>query len=218
MFFYFIFGLCLLFRTRSMRLIALSLIIVALIAGGIATTPASAIGKLYTNPIIAEFLAGVLIGAIFNRLQPSIHSRTAGITLLVLAFALLTLAHAMSLPRIVGFGLPAVLSVVGALFLDQPTQRRDVRIGALLGDRSYSIYLAHPFVLRPFFLAATILIPAPTPWVQLALVVGATIAGVIGGMGCYYLIETPLNSLARRLLSPADVSPRRSDHSKKMNS
>ncbi|MDR6661108.1 acyltransferase family protein [Tardiphaga robiniae] len=206
MYFYFVFGLCLLAKTRSARLVSFATFIIASVAFGIATDPATAIGKLYTNPMIIEFLAGVTIGALFNRFRPSFYSPAVGIVLLLLAIAVIGSTTIVSLPRVIGYGLPAAFSVMATLLIERPSRKHSLKIGTLLGDASYSIYLAHPFVLRPFFLAATVLLAAPTTGIQWTLVAGATTTGILGGLACYYLVETPLTSMARRLLGRNDTT------------
>ena len=65
MFFYFLFGLCLLARSQTVRLFAISAAIGGLVIVGAIVKPESAVGLTYTDPIMLEFLAGVLIGSAF---------------------------------------------------------------------------------------------------------------------------------------------------------
>lgn len=74
------------------------------------------------------------------------------------------------------------------------------RIGRLLGDASYSIYLFHPHILSVLIAAWAWAMPATPGW----LVVSASvIVGVLGGIAVHKLVERPLVAWARRLLEPS---------------
>ena len=72
----------------------------------------------------------------------------------------------------------------------------------MLGDASYSIYLAHPFAQRVLLIAVnrTIGVATVAPAIY---VTAALIAGIAGGVLCHFLIERPLLILGRRLIRRA---------------
>ena len=73
------------------------------------------------------------------------------------------------------------------------------RIGRLLGDASYSIYLFHPHILSVLIAGWAWAMPATPGW----LVVSASvIVGVLGGIAIHKLVERPLVAWARRRLEP----------------
>ena len=110
-----------------------------------AAMPLSGILAFYTDPIILEFAAGLLIAKAW----------TSGVTVPVkaasfvtlLGFALLLAGSETTLPRIVAAGIPAFLIVAGAVFSESRYKLKPSRTLVLLGDASYSIYLSHVIVL-----------------------------------------------------------------------
>jgi peptidoglycan/LPS O-acetylase OafA/YrhL len=108
-------------------------------------------------------------------------------------------ANGYALPRIVSHAIPAVIAVTGALMLEPAARARPSRFGLLLGDASYSIYLAHPFAQRAWLLGVirTVGLPAISPTLY---VVTAFLAGIGGGVICYWLIERHLLVAGRRLI------------------
>jgi exopolysaccharide production protein ExoZ len=104
--------------------------------------------------------------------------------------------------RIVSHGVPAVIAVAGALMIEPAARARPSRLWLMLGDASYSVYLAHPFAQRILLIAvnrtvgvATI---APTLYVAIALIVG-----IAGGVVCHFAMERPLLIVGRRLIGRA---------------
>jgi exopolysaccharide production protein ExoZ len=200
MFFYLLFGFCLLARRSRTRLIAISVTMLSLVAAGLLFKHESAISITYSDPIILEFLCGILIGALFLRFRDQPIPVCGGPLTFVAAVVLFVFLVPSGGPRLVMFGLPASLAVAGALLSEMNGQRRQFKIGRLLGDSSYSIYLAHPFVLRPFFIAAATVTTAHSGLMQATLIVTAVIAGISGGVACYYLTERPITDFVGRAM------------------
>ena len=73
------------------------------------------------------------------------------------------------------------------------------RLWTMLGDASYSIYLAHPFAQRALLIAVnrTIGVTAIPPTLYVLSALGA---GIAGGVVCHFLIERPLLVAGRRLI------------------
>jgi peptidoglycan/LPS O-acetylase OafA/YrhL len=136
MFFYLVFGLT--FALPPKRQLALIAILFSLLvlAGAIFSLPGSI--NFYTNPLLLEFVAGMAV-ARFAKQLPA-WTCLAG-------FALLIGLHPYELPRVVGYGIPAV--IIFSSFLS--AESRMPQIGALkiVGDSSYAIYLVHLFTLGP---------------------------------------------------------------------
>lgn len=68
------------------------------------------------------------------------------------------------------------------------------RIGELLGNASYAIYLFHPPVVSVVILVARKLAPSSPPAI---IVIVATIIATVAGIGSYVLIERPLLAALR---------------------
>ena len=73
------------------------------------------------------------------------------------------------------------------------------RIGLLLGDASYSIYLIHPFAQRAFLLVVlhTIGLGAISPTAYIFTSFGV---GILAGVICYLVLERRVLALGRRLI------------------
>ncbi|MFS8046660.1 acyltransferase family protein [Rhizobium sp. BR 314] len=145
MFFYFVFGLLLLVREKW-RLAALfgamtAIIVFCRILPGDLTA-----AKFYGDPIIYEFLAGVLLAKLY--LDKVLLPQTVAWPALVMGFSFLlineTLCEAST--RSYMWGIPAIVIVYSAVSID--FSKLPV-IGSLnyLGDASYSIYITHAFTL-----------------------------------------------------------------------
>jgi peptidoglycan/LPS O-acetylase OafA/YrhL len=73
------------------------------------------------------------------------------------------------------------------------------RIGLLLGDASYSIYLIHPFAQRAFLLAIihTIGLPSINPTVY---IFSAFFIAIVAGVICYLVIERRVLRIGRKIV------------------
>ena len=96
------------------------------------------------------------------------------------------------------WGIGVGLIIFGAIPLERAGILNVPLWMVFLGDASYSIYLAHPFVLRPFFILTSVLIAAPAPSTQIIVATVSTIAGIAGGVMSYRLLEKPLADLLSR--------------------
>lgn len=98
----------------------------------------------WADPIVFEFCAGMGLALLAGRVSLG---RAARLVVVLAAVALL--AADPALPRVLGWGLPAVLLVAAATL--GRTERRGgfERLLERLGDASYALYLVHPFVMRP---------------------------------------------------------------------
>ena len=114
-------------------------------------------------------------------------------------------AYHLELARVLVFGLPATFIVAGALSIEAARVVPKVQPFLLLGDASYSIYLAHlfPIALERFAwsrlgLPTEGIIPA-SAFVSIALVGGA-----LAGVASYLLLERPM---LRAMRGPRRAKP-----------
>jgi exopolysaccharide production protein ExoZ len=149
---------------------------------------------------MTEFLAGVVIGALGERLMrlPAI----AGA--LLIGTGVLILAHyawqGPSTERFIELGGPAALVVAGSLAFEAKARARRFRLGVFLGDASYSMYLAHPFAERLWYFATSSLLNGVASPVAVTLyVIGAFLSGIAGGVMAYLVAERPMLNAGRRL-------------------
>ena len=144
--------LCLFVPSPRARFGLLAATFLALVAAGLLIEPAGAIGRTYTDPIMLEFLAGVILAILSPVLMGG--GTAAGLALLAAAagWVAVMYGYGFAPERIVSHGIPAVAAVTGALMIEPAARARTSRLWLMLGDASYSIYLAHPFAQRVFLL------------------------------------------------------------------
>jgi peptidoglycan/LPS O-acetylase OafA/YrhL len=146
MFFYMIYGACLIFGARATWFA--SAVLLLLVALHAIWPRGSVEWHFYTNPILIEFVLGMMLHKIYAAYSPFRNgSNIAAFTLILLAcgthFLVLTLAG----PGLYASSLFAVLLVSGFLLMRMPSGRLWA-ILVLLGDASYSLYLIHPYTLQ----------------------------------------------------------------------
>jgi exopolysaccharide production protein ExoZ len=145
MFFYAAFALAMWARTPPVLTVA---VVFAALAGaglmfGYRSGPAV---TAYANPIILEFVMGMLI-ARMRMSGVKVSARVAGI---VLAIGVSAIVFSDQMPVRVGivlWGLPAALIVAGIVYLEPLVGPRLPRIFLTLGDASYAIYLFHSLLV-----------------------------------------------------------------------
>ena len=141
-FFYSAFALALLSR-RGAKLLAAGF--VALVLAGPLFPEGWLVATFYSDPIILEFLAGMGLALLYTR--GARISRSA-----MVALAALAVVAAMAWldgPRVIAFGIPALLLAAAAILQPEGQEKgRLRRFGEALGDASYVLYLSHPFVVN----------------------------------------------------------------------
>lgn len=158
------------------------------------------------NPIIIEFLLGVVIGWVYRR-RPELP--TWGTSALFVAGTVLLLSTAMygfgsiseapqtldaslSWDRVRMWGIPSALLIASAVFRSNATSAM-ARPLVFLGDSSYSIYLFSFVALLLLDQGWEVWAPA-SPDVAIVL---ATSVAVVFGVICYVVLERPLTSALR---------------------
>lgn len=146
----------------------------------------------FTDPLILEFVFGVIAGSLFANGRVSWPMSVAA----TCAIAALLVTDPTS--RVIVSGVPSALLVVAAAFISR--RRIDPswpeRALARLGDASYSIYLAQVQTVSLASTSIAALIPAIPP---LLLVIVTTAIVVALGLLLNIAVERPLLRLSRRL-------------------
>jgi exopolysaccharide production protein ExoZ len=179
MLFYLVFGLSLWFRGWAVTLSVTSLALIG-------------IAFAVSNFILLEFLAGLLIALLFK----CYGFNSFGKISLILGGLLLSLSISGEVrelveSRVILWGLPSVLIVYGAVTTPQVSSK----LGKLLGDASYSIYLIQMLSIPVFYKLLSFLN------IQLSndlLAIACLIATAIGGTVMYLLIEKPMTQSIKR--------------------
>jgi exopolysaccharide production protein ExoZ len=179
MLFYLVFGLSLWFRSWAVTLSVTSLALIS-------------IALVVSDFILLEFLAGLIIALLFKRYGFNSFGKIS----LILGGLLLSLSISEEVrelveSRVILWGLPSVLIVYGAV----TTPQVSIKLGKLLGDASYSIYLIQMLSIPVFYKILSFLN------IQLnndLLAITCLIATAIGGTVMYLLIEKPMTQLIKR--------------------
>lgn len=197
MFFYLIFAVGLILKKP---LLITSLIICTFLTAGVIFDVKSAILQAYTNPILFEFLTGLMIGwayhrKILNRRSPAI---------ITFAFLMLFLIPFMSFEeyQIVFRIIASTAIVAGAVLLGPKIS--NIKTLKLLGDASYSIYLTHAVVsLR---LAGAVWARLPIDGLQqfIGWILTALLLSIIVGVLVHLYVEKPTLKALRKLWSRRD--------------
>lgn len=167
-----------------------------LVALGQAGAFSGVVLTMWSDPIVLEFAAGLLLAQLPGRvLLPG----AARMALVAGAIALLHLAPA-EWPHVLAAGLPALALMVAATL----GQTREAPTGGVeralvhLGDASYALYLVHPFVMRAAGLVWAHLGRAGGP--EAYLIVSLAVAQVLA-MLLHTRFERPLIARLRQRVS-----------------
>jgi exopolysaccharide production protein ExoZ len=198
MFFYAVFAVCLLAPLKRATLYLIGIFVGLSILGAAVTMPTITL-TYWTNSIILEFLFGALI-ALACRAKFSLPVGAA----LALIVAGIACAVALGpfwgmdqvLPRFISGGLAATLIVSAAAFGPRLSASWIVTPLVVLGDASYSLYLTHPFAIRPIRNIWMALHGGALP-LGLYLAVCALVA-IATALMVYRFIEKPTTEALRR--------------------
>jgi peptidoglycan/LPS O-acetylase OafA/YrhL len=167
----------------------------------------SAVGAFLGQPIMFEFLFGVIVGYAFvkgRHLSP--RGSLACVWVAVAFFVLSIFARPALASRWIFWGLPSALLLYGAVGLSVGKGKL-VSYLVGLGDSSYTLYLQHAFVILVVggFLKRSILVHQLPPDLLIVLtVIGCTVLGWFS----YLYLEKPMNTwLAKRFTTRPRQTP-----------
>ena len=96
----------------------------------------------------------------------------------------------------------------GCLLLERTLDFSKLRLGILLGDASYSIYLAHSLTLNALAILFQKLLPSASGTALWLILAACGVAGLVSGVACYFWIERPLHHFFRdRIKKNCRVAP-----------
>ena len=160
--------------------------------------------RFWTDPIILEFLLGVLLGWAYLRgwRLGWVARATLIVTGVGLSVAMTRLGLTNHVDRDLWGGAPAFLIAAGAV-LGQRAARVGplgpvTRLFVLCGDASYALYLSHMFILRAL----------TTVWAKshlhhpMAYLVCGMVLSTAAAVGVYLWVERPVLSLLKRFIRP----------------
>jgi len=197
MFFYFLCLLSLIFFNKN-RLYMLTCIILTIVIFGILFNPSQKILSTYSSPLLCEFAFGIGLSMAWRaRLLPNF--QPTGWILACLGVAVFVGETIGIIPlfgvRALDWGIPAFMIVAGALMAENAGMMPISRLGLILGDSSYALYLTHGFVISPFLWKYSDKSVVERLIVCIALSV--TLAIII-----IFFVERPLYEFFRKALTP----------------
>lgn len=194
--FYLLFGCSLVLPRRAWRFATLTAALAALICLRPFGPADNALALRFTSPLLMEFVMGMVIAAQITRIQQL--PRAASLLLLSVAIGLLLAGPSIwpHAPRTIVAGLPGALLVTAALALEDLLKEMQwLKPLHVLGDASYSLYLAHGVILAliEWYAPPSLKTMAALPiWLACAL---------LAAIASYHLIEKPLLKLMRPVFS-----------------
>jgi exopolysaccharide production protein ExoZ len=203
MFFYAVFAgtLCL---SRRGAVAAITVLFVAFVLVGLRFGPLPNPFAFWCDPLILEFVFGMLIAAALRDGLRLPSWLAFGVIVVAVAAFLLEEHFALATSRVLNWGLPSALIVAGlTLNTGSAGDQRSglfARAFGFLGEASYAIYLVHPFALTAprllhFGLAGDGVTRPSQPWLYASLqFVAAVAAGAVIHVG----VERPLTRALRR--------------------
>lgn len=193
-----------LFVPLRYRVALCTLVFAVLMTGRLAPGfPESAVLRFYADPILFEFVGGMILGHIYLSLWKL--TRPLCVLVMFLGFCLL-LTGALDTgwvhpaARAWAYGAPSCLIVLGAVLLDKlPSTAAVWKIPTALGDASYSIYLSHMFVLgAERYVWKALGLHQDTALHAAGFAVLGMLAVAVGGLICYRYLEKPLLHACQR--------------------
>jgi exopolysaccharide production protein ExoZ len=188
-FFFYLTFTCAILLPRQFRVPAIVMFFSGLLIAGWAMPAKSDTLDFYSNPIIIEFLIGIVIAKLarhmISRLGGHLLIATAVVTL---AAECVVAAHDLTeKTRLIFWGFPAALLLTGIISVEKSRSLPKVPVLLLLGDASYSIYIWHTLAIS---LGAKLLILLDCP--ELLLFPALIAFGTATGSVLYLFVERPI--------------------------
>lgn len=181
MYFYALFAIALLMPPKTRIWCVTAIITVVFIFANVFSNSGS-ISTFYSSSIVFEFTLGMMLAVLFRK---KVRVSTGFAWALLTVGAVLLFLQESSLPRIVQYGIPALMIVTGTLYIGIGNNR----FFEMLGDSSYSLYLSHSFTLG----ACRAVLPGILGEGAMAAISFAVLSVVFcisGGIFVHYVIDT----------------------------
>jgi peptidoglycan/LPS O-acetylase OafA/YrhL len=147
MFFYAIFTFALFTKRNIFAITGPALVLIAAMSAF--TTPGMPPISMYADPIVLEFLFGIIIAGIVTRPDFRFPPWAGALIMIAGIVAMLAITpqyYPVHTPRAIHAGIPAVLIIFGLVTLEPIFKGKIPRAVLILGDASYVLYLFHPLI------------------------------------------------------------------------
>lgn len=198
--FYVVFAACIWMPYRR-AVAAAAAALLALAAIGVTLRPHTVTLRFWTDPIVAEFVFGMAIAVLHRagvRWPPWLRAAIAASGLLLLAWVGVSDGPF----RPIAYGVPASLFLAACVLRpnDPAPATGPARLGLMLGDASYALYLVHPFPMRALALAWE-RAGWTGPFGVASYVAAALLLSCLAALWVHRRIEMPLTRRTRRWLA-----------------
>ncbi|TDX66919.1 peptidoglycan/LPS O-acetylase OafA/YrhL [Methylosinus sp. sav-2] len=207
-YFYLVFAALLVIPSPRLRLAILAGFFSLATAFYLAFLPSDPFLHIYCNPMALEFVIGAAVGYLYvSGNIAKISLPTAAALIVGGLFVIVAMFDADDVARVQTVGLASAGLLLGLLATEAHGKLGRSSLLMLLGDASYSIYLAHPIVLTLARVATRALhLPVERPVIGVVAVIVTLTLSIAAGVVVHLLIEKPLLAvLRRRLLRRADA-------------
>jgi peptidoglycan/LPS O-acetylase OafA/YrhL len=199
MFFYVLFTVAIAISLVRRTWIAIGALLLLAVYGLVTQPPGNTVVGFYTSGLILEFAFGMILATLFGRRSELRFHWIFPVAVLLGCAGIFIGSYYYGWDRrLVVYGIPAAFIVGGSLALEWAGRVRMARLPLLIGNASYSIYLAHLF---PIALLRYVWGRANLPeegWFPTAIFVGlAVVFGVAAGIVSYLVIEAPMLRVCR---------------------
>jgi exopolysaccharide production protein ExoZ len=207
MFFYFLFAIALAFRLNVLAF--LSAIFIPLAFLSIFKTPASPVISFYADPIIIDFLLGMIAAKLIlsaKKISPTLATIfiiTGLLYLFVPQIRSLSVLYAYD--QITG-GIASFMVIYGGICIEKTLQNKIPSWLIYLGGASYSLYLVHP-ISAPLAPAVFKYLHLKWTWLSVLL---SVLTSITAGVLFYKYCEVPLTKFLSHLMrkrKPVTIPP-----------
>ena len=189
MFFYAVFTAGL---ARGKPVLWTATVMITLAAVGLMVRPETALGKVWMNPMLLEFVLGLFVGKVHHVL-----GWRSGLLLVAFGVAALLVNDQLaetSRLRVMLWGVPAAALVSGAVAIESGGKWSSLRLLEKLGDASYSLYLVHTLVI-----GAVVKTLGRGP----AASTVAVLASIVVAVAVFQTVERPITRTLRSVADPS---------------
>ncbi|MEO1660027.1 MAG: acyltransferase [Pseudomonadota bacterium] len=192
MFFYLLFALCIRLHHRE---IVVTLIVMAIAALGYFIHFGHVVPDFFSRSIILNFAWGVGVFLIYQH-RPYWIEKLYGVWIPAALFILAQFFWDIPISAEFAIGVPTAL-ILASLLPAKQIEGPIGKVGNMVGDASYSLYLIHPYIIQFCFILVV-----PVLGGSMAVIVGMSVASfvlsIIASIMLFKIIEKPSNMLLRQ--------------------
>jgi exopolysaccharide production protein ExoZ len=201
MLFYLYFTIALTFWKSRTKLVVGILLAIGYLVG--CELPRTTAGWFFGSEVVFEFILGLFAYEIFKANLLSKIPATLLLAVGVVSYCMMAYAEVagLHLPRLIEFGVPSMLLVMGAVGLERFIDARNWLLShlILMGDASYATYLTHWFIVYAIAKFETKVLSSFHLW-QVSLAFLTVGLALVVGQVFFFAIDRPMSRRLKRVL------------------